>query len=106
LARMVDTLTDRDRFNILAFDNVIETVPELGGMGLVAATNRNRFRAVEFLAQIEARGGTEMAQPLDLGVRQLAGAEGERDRILVLVTDGQVGNEDQILRSLAPHVQN
>jgi Ca-activated chloride channel family protein len=106
LARMVDTLTDRDRFSILAFDNTIETVPELGGVGLVAATDRNRYRAVEFLAKIDARGGTEMAQPLDLGVRQLTGEPGERDRILVLVTDGQVGNEDQILRSLAPRVQN
>src|SRR5439155_25503617 len=42
LARMVDTLMDRDRFSILAFDNAIETVPELGGVGLVAATDRNR----------------------------------------------------------------
>jgi Ca-activated chloride channel family protein len=105
LARMVDTLTDRDRFSILAFDNAIETVPELGGVGLVAATDRNRYRAVEFLAKIEARGGTEMAQPLDLGVRQLTCEPGERDRILVLVTDGQVGNEDQILRSLASRVR-
>ena len=60
-----------------------------------------------------------MAQPLDVAVRELtrdtadAGKgdcppllkgtvpfSGERDRILVLVTDGQVGNEDQILRLL------
>jgi Ca-activated chloride channel family protein len=106
LARMVDTLTDRDRFGVLAFDDRIETVPEFQGVGLVAADNRNRFRAVEFLARMEARGGTEMAQPLDLGVRQLAAAERGRDRVLVLVTDGQVGNEDQILRNLAPRVQD
>jgi Ca-activated chloride channel family protein len=106
LARMVDTLTDRDRFSLLVFDNTVETLPEFQGVGLVAASNRNRFRAVEFLARIEARGGTEMARPLDLGVRQLAGAERDRERILVLVTDGQVGNEDQILRELAPRVQD
>jgi Ca-activated chloride channel family protein len=106
LARMVDTLGERDRFSILAFDNTIETVPDFHGLGLVDATNRNRFRAVEFLATIEARGGTELAQPLDLGVRQLACGEAERDRILVLVTDGQVGNEDQILRSLGTQLQN
>ena len=106
LARMVDTLSDQDRFSILAFDNTIETVPEWGGVGLVAATDRNRFHAVEFLAKIDARGGTEIAQPLDLGVRQLTGGGGERERILVLITDGQVGNEDQILRSLASRVRN
>jgi Ca-activated chloride channel family protein len=106
LARMVNTLSERDRFSVLAFDNAIEKVPEFQGVGLVAATDHNRFRAAEFLASIDARGGTELAQPLDLGVRQLNSGEGERDRILVLVTDGQVGNEDQILRSLAPQVRN
>jgi Ca-activated chloride channel family protein len=106
LARMVDTLTDRDRFTVYAFDNTIETTPSFGGMGLVAATDRNRYRAVEFLAKIEARGGTEMAQPLQQAVQQLAGKERERERILVLVTDGQVGNEDQILQTLGQGVQD
>jgi Ca-activated chloride channel family protein len=105
LARMVDSLTDCDRFSVLAFDNAIETPREFEGVGLIAANDRSRFRAVEFLAKIEARGGTEMARPLDLGVRQLAGTERDRERILVLVTDGQVGNEDQIVRELAPRVQ-
>jgi Ca-activated chloride channel family protein len=107
LARMVDTLTERDRFSVYAFDDRIDTVPEFGGPGLAAASDRNRFRAVEFLAKVEARGGTEMAQPLDLAVQQLDEAsrgrqppEAQRDRILVLITDGQVGNEDQILRLL------
>src|SRR5205823_1234832 len=108
LARMVDTLTERDRFCVYAFDDRIETVPEFRGPALAAATDRNRFRAVEFLAKVDARGGTEMAQPLDLAVQQLGeGSRGrqppespQRERILVLITDGQVGNEDQILRLL------
>src|SRR4029453_6012332 len=33
-----------------------------------------------------------------------AGGPGPRDPALVLVTDGQVGNEDQILRLLAPRL--
>jgi Ca-activated chloride channel family protein len=107
LARMVDTLTDRDRFLIYAFDDAIESPAGLEG-GLVVATDRNRFRAVEFLAKIQARGGTEMAQPLARAVQVLASVgsqpSGPRDRILVLVTDGQVGNEDQILRKLGGQV--
>src|SRR5205814_4809696 len=50
LARMVDTLTERDRFSVLVFESTVETLPEFQGVGLVAASNRNRFRAVEFLA--------------------------------------------------------
>lgn len=105
VGRMVDTLGDRDRFTVYAFDDAIESPPEFSGHGLALATNRNRFRALEFLAKIEARGGTEMAQPLDLAVANLKHDLG-RDSILVLVTDGQVGNEDQILKSLGKRVAN
>src|SRR5262249_16762146 len=44
LARMVDTMCDRDRFLIYAFDDVIESPAGLES-GLIAATDRNRFRA-------------------------------------------------------------
>jgi len=103
IARMVDTLTDRDRCLVIAFDDVIETPSDLPA-GLSAATNRNRFRAIEFLAKLEARGGTEMTQPLTRAVDLLANGDPGRDRILVLVTDGQVGNEDQILQTIAPRL--
>jgi Ca-activated chloride channel family protein len=106
LARMVDTLTERDRFSVYAFDDRIETPPEFGGDHLTAATDRMRFRAVEFLARVDARGGTEMAEPLNRAVNELShGEKVGRERILVLVTDGQVGNEDQILRHLGQRVQ-
>jgi Ca-activated chloride channel homolog len=104
-ARMLDTLGDADRFAVLAFDDLVERPPALDA-GLVAAGDRNRFRAVEFLGGIEARGGTEMAEPLRQAVEHLAQAEGEdaRDRVLVLVTDGQVANEDQLLALLGPRL--
>jgi Ca-activated chloride channel family protein len=105
LARMVETLTEGDRFAVYAFDDRIETPPGLNGVGLSPAGDRNRFRAVEFLGRVESRGGTEMAQPLDLAVHTLAG-DASRDRVLVLVTDGQVGNEDQILHNLGKRIQN
>jgi Ca-activated chloride channel family protein len=99
LARMVDTLNDSDRFAVIAFDNRIESPPfENDGAGLVAATDRNRFKAVEFLAKVEERGGTEIVEPLAKAVDLLE--EVRRDRILVLVTDGQVANEDQVLQML------
>jgi Ca-activated chloride channel family protein len=99
VARMVDGLTGRDRFALLAFDNLVESPPALGD-GLRPATDRDRFRAVEFLAGLQARGGTELAGALRAGLDRLGG-DGERERLLVLVTDGQVGNEDQLLRLLA-----
>ena len=97
--RIVDSLGAGDRFAVLAFDGVVETPVALPA-GLVGATDRNRYRAVEFLAGLDARGGTEMAEPLRRAAG-LLGAVEERERVLVLVTDGQVGDEDRLLRELA-----
>ena len=98
-ARLLDGLSDQDQFAVLAFDTTTErptTLPQ----GMVQATDRNRFRAIEYLSGVEARGGTEMAQPIDLALTDLLSTESAgRDRVLILITDGQVGNEDQLLRT-------
>ncbi|MEU4224649.1 VIT domain-containing protein [Nonomuraea sp. NPDC026600] len=91
-ARIVDTLTEQDRFAVLTFDSVVEQAFE----GLVAASDRNRYRAVEHLSRVDARGGTELLEPLRQAISLLHDQAG-RERVLVLVTDGQVGHEDQIL---------
>jgi Ca-activated chloride channel family protein len=102
-ARMIDTLTSRDRFCAIAFDDRVDLLP---APALVDATDRNRYRAVEMLAKIDARGGTEMADPLNRAAALLAGGYADRERVIVLVTDGQVGNEDHILRDLAPGLRS
>ncbi|MET7327047.1 VIT domain-containing protein [Nonomuraea sp. NPDC005650] len=94
-ARIVDTLTAADRFAVLTFDSVVEEAFE----GLVEASDRNRYRAVEHLARVDARGGTELLEPLRRAIALLGGGN-ERERVVVLVTDGQVGNEDQILEQV------
>jgi Ca-activated chloride channel family protein len=112
-ARIVDSLAAQDRFTVLAFDTVVECPPGLDALS--AASDRNRWLAVEWLARLEARGGTEMLQPLRAAATALASAParadtgsvdaghpGARERFLVLVTDGQVAAEDQILAALAP----
>jgi len=102
-ARMIDTLTSRDRFFVIAFDNTVEVLPDVRP---AYATDRMRYKAVEELSKIEARGGTELELPLTLAVKQLAGGHDDRERVIVLVTDGQVGNEDHILRQVAPNLRN
>ncbi len=101
-ARVVDTLTSADRFAVLTFDHEIDRPDDLG-RGLSEASDRHRFRAVEHLSRADARGGTELLAPLVEGLALLAASEG-RDRVLVLVTDGQVGNEDQIIQEIAPAI--
>jgi Ca-activated chloride channel family protein len=113
MARMIDTLNDADRFAVFAFDDRIET-PGWGEKGdgsrLMPATDRNRFRAVEFLAKLESRGGTEIARPLDQAIGLLTERttrpDRARDRIVVLVTDGQIGNDDPVLQMIGTRMSN
>lgn len=99
-SRIVDTLGSADRFAVRCFDTHV-TAPENMEEGLFAASDRNRFQAVQHLAGVNSRGGTAMLQPLREAVDLLHSEKTGRQRIVVLVTDGQVGNEDQILAELS-----
>ncbi len=101
--RIVDMLDAADRFCVMAFDNVIETPATLRD-ALVEASDRNRFAAASWLGSLTARGGTEMAEPLRKAVDMLAGTDSTRLASVVLVTDGQITGEDQLLRTLAPRI--
>ncbi|MCC7109761.1 MAG: VWA domain-containing protein, partial [Deltaproteobacteria bacterium] len=94
-ARMIDALRPSDRFQVIAFDDRLEEIPFGQGM-LVDGSDRSRFRATEWLHKVDHRGGTEMAPALSRAADLLGGGYLERDRVLVFVTDGQVGNEAQL----------
>ncbi len=80
-------LREGDRFNILAFDDAIETFSS----GMVPFTQATLQRADAWLAGVDARGGTELLAPL------LESAKLAPDGVIVVLTDGEVGNEDEIL---------
>jgi Ca-activated chloride channel family protein len=80
-------LREGDRFAILAFDDRVEAfAPQM-----VPFTQATLQRADAWLASVDARGGTELLAPMMQSI-DLA-----RDGVIVVLTDGQVGNEDQIL---------
>jgi Ca-activated chloride channel family protein len=100
VARMIDSLRPQDRFQVLAFDNSVEQPSFVDAGELAEATDRNRFRAVEFCSHVDARGGTEMVRPLRQAAGMLRGGYQDTERVLVLITDGQVGNEGQVVKML------
>lgn len=79
-----------DRFNIIEFASHARALfPDA-----VAAGEGNRRRALQFVGALRANGGTEMAAALDLA---LNGRENPgRVRQVVFLTDGAVGNEEQL----------
>ncbi|HYI00171.1 VIT domain-containing protein [Hyalangium sp.] len=83
-------LREGDRFNIIAFENSFQTFsPEPA-----VFTQKTLEQADRWVAGLRASGGTELLQPM------LAAVQGVPEGVVVLLTDGQVGNEDEILRSV------
>jgi Ca-activated chloride channel family protein len=85
-----------DRFAILSFDTAVERL----AAEPTVFSQRSLVAADAFLANVDARGGTELLAPLREAVT-LAGTGGH----VVLLTDGEVGNEDEIEREIVPRAQ-
>src|SRR5262249_15199199 len=83
-------LREGDRFNIIAFDDQHESLAET----LVPFTQRTLEEADRWVTSLTADGGTELLAPMTEAADQAAGG------IVVLLTDGQVGNEDEVLQAV------
>jgi Ca-activated chloride channel family protein len=87
-------LDESDSFGLVAFDDQVERF----GRGLVKAAKRAREKAAEFLARIDARGGTEMSSGLKAGADMLGGdLESAGGGDILLLTDGQVSGTERII---------
>ena len=94
---LIDSLTGVDRLEMIAFSS---TPRPWRGLP-VAATHQTRSDALEWVSGLVAGGGTEMLSAVDEALRPLRqGAQ----RQVVLVTDGEVGFESEIVGSLCRHL--
>ncbi|MCO6510364.1 MAG: VWA domain-containing protein [Aridibacter famidurans] len=78
----IRSLNQGDRFNVISFsgeDHVMET-------RLLDATEANKRRGVDFVADLKANGGTNINDALQAALGQFDGSE--RPKMLVLLTDG------------------
>jgi Ca-activated chloride channel family protein len=85
-------LSPRDSFNVIEFNSVARRLFD----GAEAASPENIARALDWVARLEADGGTEILTALELAL----GSPGHTDRVqqLVFITDGSVGNEEELFR--------
>ncbi len=93
-------LKPEDRFNVIQFNS--NTSALFGGA--VQATPNNIHKAMNYVAGLYAEGGTEMLSALRLALRDRR-AEGMLRQVIFL-TDGSVGNEEELFNSIQQQLGN
>ncbi len=90
-------LGSRDTIRLVEFD---DNWTELDNAAL-PFNQTTLDRADAWIDGLSADGGTEILRPLEAMLRR--GRDPERERIVVLLTDGQVGNEAEVLEAVRRH---
>ncbi|RKH62998.1 VIT domain-containing protein [Corallococcus aberystwythensis] len=83
-------LREGDRFNVIAFENSFRSF----SAQTVPFTQRTLEQADAWVAGLKAYGGTELLEPM------VSAMKAAPDGVVVLLTDGQVGNEAEILNAV------
>jgi Ca-activated chloride channel family protein len=88
-------LTVQDRFNIIQFNSTMDVLFP----GPAPATQKNIATATQYVNRLVAQGGTEMLPALQ---RALDEKEKHNQlRQVIFLTDGQVGNEDELFKTIS-----
>lgn len=95
--KMIDTLRPGDTLNVMGFNNQLNPLWEAPRPN----TAENRAIAKQFVAGLEARGGTMLNLAIDAAMRPQA--DPKRLRLILFNTDGFVGDEFNILSSIQKH---
>ena len=90
-----------DRFNIIAFESEFQCFSK----DPVPYNQASLDKADQWIKVLTDLGGTQIYDPLEYVLNGCGSLEGY-DRILLLFTDGQVGNEEEIIRLVRNHNQS
>jgi len=92
----LDRLKPGDEFNVIRFDDTMDMLFPAA----VAANEQNLARAKRFVANLEANGGTEMLPALRAALIDRDRNDASEVRQVVFITDGAIGNEDELFRAI------
>jgi len=94
----IERLADDDIFNVIEFDNIANKLFAQA----VAASAENKNIAINWVGNLRADNGTEILGALQMALNSPPAAD--RLKQIVFVTDGSVGNEDEIFQYLQNHI--
>jgi Ca-activated chloride channel homolog len=92
----LDKLTAKDTFNVIRFDDTMDVLFPTA----VAANKENLDAARRFVSALTANGGTEMIPPLKAALQDDHVNDASRLRQIVFITDGAIGNEQEMFALL------
>jgi Ca-activated chloride channel family protein len=93
----LERLAPNDRFNVIRFDHTMDVLfPDT-----VPADADHLRRAKTFVEGLEARGGTEMVPPMKAALTDRRANEANVLRQVIFLTDGEIGNEQQLFDTIA-----
>lgn len=84
-----------DKFNIIPFESEFEAM----NIKSIEYNEENMKKAIRYINKLEPLGGTEILDPIKFALY-----EKNSDKIILLFTDGQVGNEDEIIKFVENNV--
>ena len=89
-------LDEGDKFNIIAFDHQFEVM----SAHALEYNEKNIQEAEKYINSLRASGGTEILNPIKFALYE------NTEKVILLFTDGQVGNEKQIIDFVKEHEKN
>lgn len=91
-------ISEGSSFNIIAFESDYYPFSQ----EMVVYNQANLNKAEKWIRELKSLGGTEIYEPLEFALEKISGKENTQ-RIVFLFTDGQVGNEDEIIHLVSKH---
>src|SRR5260221_4849922 len=89
-------LQPNDRFNVIRFDDSMDVLFPAS----VPADSEHLGHATAFVSALQAAGGTEMVPAMHAALTDTAGTETDHVRQGVFLTDGAIGNEQQLFETI------
>ncbi|HBE16439.1 MAG TPA: trypsin [Cyanobacteria bacterium UBA11149] len=101
MRRFINGLNPNDTFTIIDFSDI---TTQLSPKPL-PNTPENRAKAIKYINKLQANGGTYLLNGIRAVLNFPAAGEG-RLRSIVLLTDGYIGNENEILAEVKEHLKS
>lgn len=102
LTQAINRLKVTDRFNIIDFDDGFDSLFD----SAMPAVKSNKRHGVRFASNLHADGGTEPLEAIKYAFNSRDKRSDNYLRQVIFLTDGQVGNEEEIFRTVRLNIDN